>query len=77
MPGEVQVKDEPFSGLKVESVFPISSALFSEMNERVGKVKNESEQISSREVKLELDELSDKENEDGKVRTFVNTDIFY
>jgi hypothetical protein len=74
LPGEVQVKDEPFSGLKVESVFSISSALFSEMNEVVGKVKNESEQNSLREVKLEI---SDQENEDGKVCTFVNNDICY
>ena len=68
--GEVQVKDEPFSDIQVESVSSISSALFSEMNEVVGKVKNESEQNLLREVELELNEIPDQENEDGLVRHF-------
>ena len=46
------------------------------MNEIVGKVKNESEQNSLREVKLELDEMSDQENEDGMVCAFVNMTCF-
>ena len=76
MPGEVPVKDEQLSDVQIESVSSISSALFSEMNEVVGKDKNESEQNSLPEIKLELYEMSDQENEDGMVRTFVNTDIF-
>jgi hypothetical protein len=70
LPCDVQVKDEPFSDIQVESVSSISSALFSQMNDVVGKVKSESEQDSLREVKLELVEMSDQENEDALVRHF-------
>ena len=76
LPGEVQVKDEPFSDVQIESVFSISSALFSEINEVVGKVKRESEQDSLREVKLELNDMSEQENKDGVVCTFVKHDNF-
>jgi hypothetical protein len=68
--GAVQLKDKPLSDVQIESVSSVSSALFSEMNEVVGKVKNESEQNSLGEVKQELDEMSDQENEDGMVSTF-------
>jgi hypothetical protein len=77
LPGEVQVKDEPFSDVQVESVSSISSAVFSEMNEVVGRINCESEQDSLLEVKQELDETSDQENDDGMVGAFVNRYIFY
>ena len=68
LPVEVQVKDEPFCDVQVESV---SFSLFSDA---VDQDDNESEQNSLREVKLELDEMSDQENEYGKVCTFINFD---
>ena len=68
---EVRVKDEPFSDVQVESVYSVSSAWFSGMNEVVGKVKSESEQDKLREVKLELGDMSDQENEYVIVCTFV------
>ena len=59
---ETTVKEEPFD--VEDNPFPsMSSTLLPEMNEVVDEVCNE----SLREVKLECNEMSDQENEDGMV----------
>ena len=63
LPGEVQVKVEPFSDVQVEQVHSISLGLFTKMNEVIGEVKIECE----REVKLEVNQIYEQENEDSMV----------